>query len=476
VKTIFKKLLLVYLIVLFIAYIIISVGANYVLQYFFINEKKTYLLEQAEHFNKVYVDSLKTGPLNALLIKSELDSFQKYTNSSIWLIKGDGRLLLSDEQNSLIFNDSGITVSDLKTVFNKNIITKRGYISGIVDQVLVIGYPITIDNKVAIAMFMMLPMPEIYKTTAAIFNITVIALTISGIIAFVVLFIVTRKINREIVGLTEAVRYIAKGNFDKKIKVSRNDELGELAKSFNHMAEELCKQEANKRKFISNLSHDLRSPLTSITGYTRGILDGTIEKTKQDRYLQIVLNESERLTKMVNDMLDLSAMEGGNLTLNKTDFDINSLLLNELDKFESRIIEKKIKLEIDLYKEKILAHGDIENIRRVIYNLIDNALKFIDIEGKLTIKSEVKEDKILVGIQNTGTVIPKDELKNIWKRFTKLDNSRGMERKSTGLGLSIVREIIKAHEEKIEVYSNEEIGVIFIFSLSTQIFKKNEEN
>jgi signal transduction histidine kinase len=204
------------------------------------------------------------------------------------------------------------------------------------------------------------------------------------------------------------------------------------------------------------------------------MLDGTIEQDKQERYLKIVLNESDRLIKMINDLLDLSKMESGALVLNKTDFDMNEMILNVLDNFEQKILEKQIKLTIDLTKDKVLAHGDYTAIHRVVYNLLDNATKFVDEDGSISIRTELRADKLYVGISNTGRVLSPKELELIWDRFTKLDKSRGLEKKSSGLGLSIVKEIVKAHHEQIDVFSNEEIGVAFIFTVSTQIFKATE--
>ncbi len=162
------------------------------------------------------------------------------------------------------------------------------------------------------------------------------------------------------------------------------------------------------------------------------------------------------------------------MTVNKTDFDINQMMLEELDRFENRIIDKHLKLHINLSDNKVLAHADEDAMRRVVYNLLDNALKFINVDGDLRIKSELKGDKYVIGIQNSGSVIPKEKLDTIWDRFNKLDDSRGREKDSSGLGLAIIKEIIRAHDEKIEVYSDENVGVMFVFSLETQIFKKHK--
>ncbi len=320
-------------------------------------------------------------------------------------------------------------------------------------------------------MFINVPMPEIEETISRVSIIIFVSLSFSGLLAVFLIFMITRQMTYEIQVINQAAKYISEGNFDKKIIINRKDELGELAISFNAMADELNRQEQTKRMFISSLSHDLRSPLTNIKGYTLGMLDGTIEADKQERYLKIVSNESERLIKMINDLLDLSKMESGALVLNKTDFDMNEMIVNVLDSFEKVIIEKQVKLTIDLSHEKVLAHGDYASIQRVVFNLLDNATKFVDVGGSISIRSELKNDKYFVGVSNTGKVLSPKELDMIWDRFTKLDKSRGVEKQSSGLGLSIVKEIMRAHHEKIEVFSNEDIGVAFIFTVATQIFK-----
>lgn len=153
------------------------------------------------------------------------------------------------------------------------------------------------------------------------------------------------------------------------------------------------------------------------------------------------------------------------MTVNKTDFDINQMMLEELDRFENRIIDKHLKLHINLSDNKVLAHADEDAMRRVVYNLLDNALKFINVDGDLRIKSELKGDKYVIGIQNSGSVIPKEKLDTIWDRFNKLDDSRGREKKdSSGLGLAIIKEIIRAHDEKKSKYTLTRMLVLCSYS------------
>ncbi len=191
------------------------------------------------------------------------------------------------------------------------------------------------------------------------------------------------------------------------------------------------------------------------------------------KYLNIVFDETERLTKLTNDILDLSKMQSGTINLEKADFDIHELLISVLDTFEDRINKKGVQVNLKLIDGRTLVHGDRSKMERVVFNLIDNALKFVNEDGYLEVMTNKKEDKILVGIRNTGSMIPEEKLATIWNRFSKLDDSRGERKDSSGLGLAIVKEILDSHEEKIEVYSNNFLGVMFVFSLSSAAFKKD---
>jgi signal transduction histidine kinase len=454
-----------------ISFIFIIIGVRSVLEYYFINNESELIEKRAANFEKLVNDQY-FNTISLDLLQDQILILDGYTGANIWLISETGELYkTSNDLDAESISNMPNLMEDIVTVFDGSTTRREVIYEGVYeDRILRVGYPFHLGNSLY-AMFINVPMPEIEDTISKVSVIIFISLALSGCLAVVLIFLITQRMGYEIKVINDAAKYISEGNFDKKIIINRKDELGELANSFNLMADELNRQENTKRMFISSLSHDLRTPLTTIKGYTIGILDGTIEADKQERYLTIVKNESERLIKMINDLLDLSKMESGALILNKTDFDLSNVILNVLDSFEQKIIKKRIKLTIELSKEKVLAHGDLASVQRVIYNLLDNATKFVEEDGAISIRTELKNDKYYVGISNTGRVLNEKELSVIWDRFSKLDKSRGLEKTSSGLGLSIVKEIIKAHHESIEVYSNQDIGVAFIFTVSTQIFK-----
>jgi signal transduction histidine kinase len=285
------------------------------------------------------------------------------------------------------------------------------------------------------------------------------------LISAFIIYYVSEKILIKPLGLiNQTAKSISKGEFDKRVKIESDDEIGDLAVSFNYMADSLQGLEDMRKSFIANVSHELRSPMTSINGFISGILDGTIPEEKWLHYLNIVHDEIKRLIRLINDILDLASLESGEFSLQVGVFDINELIRQRVIKFEDKINKKQISLEVTLVGSKVKVKGDRDRIDQVITNLLDNSIKFVPIEGKIEIKTEMKEDRILISILNNGQSIPKDEIKYIWDRFHKADKARS-KGGGTGLGLSIARQIVNQHNQTIWVESGNG-GTKFTFTLN----------
>jgi|GEM_PF-137988 len=266
--------------------------------------------------------------------------------------------------------------------------------------------------------------------------------------------------------LTIVSESYAKGNFEPRTQIHRNDELGYLANTMDYMANELDTLEEDQRKFISNVSHDFRSPLTSIKGYIEAMLDGTIPPELQNKYLNIILFETERLTKLTQGILDLNRFgQHRGMMLDLTDFDINRMIKTTILTFEGTCSAKGLSFDLVLTGQKLYVHGDMSKIQQVLYNLIDNATKFSHNDASIKIETSIKNEKVLISVKDSGIGIPAESIKKIWDRFYKTDLSRGKDKRGTGLGLAIVKEIIQAHNEHINVISTEGVGTEFIFTL-----------
>ncbi|MBR3069524.1 MAG: HAMP domain-containing histidine kinase, partial [Lachnospiraceae bacterium] len=284
-------------------------------------------------------------------------------------------------------------------------------------------------------------------------------------LSFVILLVLGFSVYVPLRKITDGAKAFASGNLNHTIEVATNDEMGYLADTLNVMAAELRKNEEYQKKFISNISHDFRSPLTSIKGFTEAMTDGTIPPELHEKYLGIIAQETERLEKLTNSVLTLENMDMNKGSLSKSVFDINSLLKKTAAVFEGSCRKKKISIDLVLTGPELSVNADYEKIEQVIYNLLDNAIKFSEKGSEIKLETTIRHGKCEISVKDEGCGIPAAELSHIWDRFYKSDSSRGKDRKGSGLGLSIVKEIVSAHNQTISVVSTVNVGTEFIFTL-----------
>lgn len=279
-------------------------------------------------------------------------------------------------------------------------------------------------------------------------------------------YFISKRISVPLREMSQAAKSFSQGDFSVNIPVVGNDEVAELALTMNSMAESLNELENMRNSFLSNVSHELRTPMTTISGVIEGILDGAISTAEQDHYLEIVLFEVKRLSRLVNSLLDISRIQAGSRKFEIREFDICETARKVLISNEGRINDKKLDVEFDCEEDNMYAMGDIDAVHQVTYNIIDNAIKFSYIGGKLRIDITRNEDKtISLGIYNEGIGIPEEDLKHVFDRFYKADKSRGLDKTGVGLGMYITRTIIEAINGNIGVESIEGKWCKFTFTL-----------
>lgn len=294
---------------------------------------------------------------------------------------------------------------------------------------------------------------------------SVITVFVIYILSFMVLLAFQYFVYLPLRKITEAATQYALGNLEYEIPVNTEDEMGYLSASLNYMSSQLRDMEDYQKKFVANVSHDFRSPLTSIKGYVEAMADGTIPPELHEKYLKIILFETERLTDLTQDLLTLNEFDTKNMLLNKEVFDIHEMIRNVAASFEGTCKQKKISIEVIFPPKKLSVNGDKRKIQQVLYNLLDNAIKFSEPDSVVTIETTERGEKVYTSVKDDGIGIPRTSLNKIWERFYKSDLSRGKDKKGTGLGLAIVKEAIQAHGENINVVSTEGVGTEFIFSL-----------
>ena len=305
---------------------------------------------------------------------------------------------------------------------------------------------------------------ELWDTFFGVFCFTaVVVLFLAVIFSFVTSKHQAEPINR----MAQAARRFAHGDFSVRVEEGgRLDEIGDLAAAFNEMADALEKSEELRSEFIANVSHELKTPMTTISGFADGILDGTVPPEKQDKYLATISSETKRLSRLVRSMLELSRLQAEPAEmLWKKEFDISELLRRTLLNFEDKINAKRLDVDAQLPEESMVVRGDGDSITQVVYNLLDNAVKFSEPGSTLGLCLWKENGKAYVSVKNHGETIPPEELALVFDRFHKMDRSRGLDKSGVGLGLYIVKTILNNHDEDISVTSRSGVTE-FVFTLT----------
>jgi signal transduction histidine kinase len=411
-----------------------------------------------------YASGLYSSETDLITVKNHLDSLSIYLDATIRIINPSGRLVLDTSRDIAVDDvvmidgfdptateDSYYLVDDFFGNFDKEMLS---IFSPIVSNYLVKGYVVIHTD-----------MAGILDTCDDLLNISYLTLAILLFLSLSILICFTQFFYKPVKKITYAAQQYASGNMHYDFMPESEDELGYVGACMGYMAKQIATTEDDQKKFVANVSHDFRSPLTSIRGYLEAMIDGTIPPELFHKYLNIVLNETERLTNLTNSLLTLNNLNTKGVLLNRTDFDINEIIRKTASSFEGTCKKKNLKMELLLTDSEMFVNADVSKIQQVLYNLTDNAIKFSHPDSVIVIETTLKKNKLFTSVKDTGIGIPKEDLKLIWDRFYKSDLSRGKDKKGTGLGLSIVKEIISSHGEHINVISTQDVGTEFIFSL-----------
>lgn len=377
-----------------------------------------------------------------------LKSWADFLNADIVITNNDGEVIAGTCSISTVPDEL------VHTVLSGKMIEKRSTFNGAYKKkVLVVGLPMEYQGSIVGAMYFNTAVVSVRRAALEIFYMFLISSLFSILAASFLVYVQSKRISKPIVEINKTARDIASGNFDRRVAVTSADEIGQLASSFNFMADSIEALEDTRSEFISDVAHELRTPMTSISGFIGGILDGTVSADKQKEYLKIVLDESKRLTKMVNDMLEMSKMSSSEYKLDVTQFDLNELTRVCIISLGNRIDEKNLELDVDFESETLSVFADKDAIQRVVINLIDNAVKFSYPNTKVSIKTWTEDGRARFCVGNFGDGISGADLSNIFNRFYKTDKSRVNEKSGAGLGLSFVKNIMTLHKQSVWVES-----------------------
>ncbi len=449
---------------------------------YFEREKTELLSENAERISvsaaqMVGSDNAQQSPANAILmICSELNTASEAIDADFFICDDSGKVIYCQEMrrsNMALYTGECIihsriripadVLDSLQNTPYSGISTLDGALS---ERHFVYATAVMIGDDPAAYVVGMQPVKEsLQPYILAVLKMFGISALITSIVALIAVYFMTYEMTKPLRQMSEATKRYAEGDFSMRVHVSGRNEMADLANAFNTMARDLSTLESSRRSFVANVSHELKTPMTTIGGFIDGILDGTIGPDKQQHYLQIVSDEVKRLSRLVVSMLNLSKIEAGELTLKRVDFDICDMIFHTILGFEQLIEQRQFEITGLDSMEPTVISGDRDMLTQVVYNLIDNAVKFTPEGGEIHFDVAHDDHDVYVTIRNSGKGVPPEELQRIFERFYKVDKSRSFDVKGAGLGLYLVKSIVEMHGGAIKADSVENQYTEFSFHL-----------
>ena len=455
-KNLFKKYLRVSLTIVLISFLMLGIMLLVFISRYWQSEKRDLLSKNAQSI--------------AALAASNIDSYTMKGVVTTVSVSSDADIFITDVAgNTIISSDTGVRFAGRQIpelIMSMAMKSEDGYagtsnLGGIYDSpYYVVGVPVIVNDSsektvVVAVVFTASDAKYLSRFRSDVLKMFFFASIAAFAISFCAVGLFSYSMVRPLRAMAVAAHCFGEGDFSRRVPVTSQDEIGQLAVAFNNMATSLSSSESVRRSFIANVSHELKTPMTTIAGFIDGILDGTIPQEKQNYYLKIVSDEVKRLSRLVRTMLDLSRIDSGELHMRKQRFDLTNTVLTALLTFENSIEKREIEIRGLEDAQALFIDGDPDMIHQVVYNLIENAVKFVDQGGYIELKISDSTDRAVVTIKNSGQGIPKDEVSLIFDKFYKTDKSRSQDKNGMGLGLYIVRTMVRLHGGDITVSSVE---------------------
>lgn len=485
-RTIFGKYLALSLSTMLVAFTLIGVMLTFFVTQYSQNEKQSLLAENALSVadtvsrncsvvgNEIYLTIPEYNRWQAMIA-----TMSKSLNAEIFITDSSGNTQICSEGSDCVHLKKKVDKGIMAVALNRNYF-ENGKLGGVYSEPhFTVGTPIIItenSGKIAVgAVFISTGSSSMFYIVGEILRIFLMAAIATFAIMFCLSGFFTYNMAKPLRQMAIAAKKFGAGDFSSRVPITTNDEIGQLAEEFNNMADSLALSEGTRRSFIANVSHELKTPMTTIGGFVDGILDGTIPYERQSYYLNIVSVEVKRLSRLVQSMLALSRIDSGTMKLNKQNFNLTEIIIDTLLTFEQKIEQRHINICGLEDISEIIIDGDKDMLHQVVYNLMENAVKFTNEGGYIKICAETRPNRTVVTIENSGEGINSEEIKHIFERFYKTDKSRSMDKNGMGLGLYIVKTILRLHGGDITADSELGKSCRFAFWLPADNTKKGRQ-
>ena len=453
-----------------VSFLLIGLAFGVVSRSVFLSETRENVRSSSENISRMAQAVAESGDLRSLEMQMLLSTVASSTGQHIFITGRSGRVALCSDAAPFC-QHIGTRLNDevLGALPAEGSATFRGTLGGFYSARHYTVATILRDSggRTIGCLFVSRDSRDALNVWETITPLFVLISLVVFVLALALASYTSRRLTRPLKKMAEAARRFGSGDLSARVEVTdRTDEIGELEEAFNSMAESLEKAEEKRRGFIANVSHELKTPMTTISGFADGIMDGTIPRESEKKYLTIISSETKRLNRLVRSMLELSRLQAGDRSeLLKHSFDVAELLRLTLINFADKIEEQRLDVDFAVPDEPMPVLGDKDAITQVIYNLLDNAIKFSKADTQLRISLWKDTEKAYVSVRNHGATIPEAEIPLLFDRFHKSDRSRSQDRDGVGLGLYIVKTILTNHGEDIAVTSRQGVTE-FVFTLT----------
>ncbi|OMP68310.1 sensor histidine kinase [Domibacillus epiphyticus] len=425
---------------------------------FYVNQKQ----EQLERFASEYSTTISsvedTSSYHMFVMISEL------TNTEMFVFNMEGNILKST--GILGFKEGAQVPEDIYKPIAKNETVGFEYNGTRSQDYFLSGKPIIVNKEVAGGLVVVSSMAEVNNSIEQVRLWLMISVMGALFMAIGFTFFVSRKLSYPLLQMERATREIAKGKLKTKLLFSTKDEVGSLAHAITDLGRELEEYRTNRREFFANISHELRTPISYIKGYSEVLRDGLVHNEKErEQYLSIITEESRRLTMLINDLFELAKMEEGKLELNYEWFDLGDVLTSSVKKVSLKAAEKKMDIRIDTSRDYPVLYTDGVRLEQILINLIENAIRYSNPESRVDIYTKVHKQSVEIFLHDYGMGIPEEDAPFVFERFYRVDKSRSRASGGTGLGLAIVKNLVELLGGKIDFRSISGEGTTFILSL-----------
>lgn len=460
----FTKLMFTYIAVIVAVLTVLGFLLPFLLNNYFLFNKKTELIVKGNNIVSLIRPLLVEKQDPAILVNL-LNSADRNMGAEVWIIDRNGAVI-SASADHLKHEGDKLEPKEIQDLRQGKVTIREGASHFYNEPVLWVILPVQEKGQVIGGVTLFSPVMGITLTMTKVKNLFIYSAVVSIIFATVIAYFFSRSVSQPLQEMNQVARRVAEGKFDGRVDFQSNDEIGELGQSFNFMAGEIERHEKMRREFVANVSHELRSPLTSIQGFIEALMDGK-DKTPEarQRYLDIVHRETLRLTGLVNELLDLSRVEAGIVRMKMDELDLVGVIDRVLEKYRPALEVRGLKVIRKLPPAIPEVKGDGDRIQQVMNNLLDNAIRYSEKDGEIVIAVEKTADSVKISVQDHGKGIPADELPYVWDRFYKVDKARSRNVEGTGLGLAIARQIVEQHGGKVEATSVPRHGSTFSFSI-----------